>query len=182
VSLLLPAVKVISQLTKTNRFDCNIVLQSAGWCKCQRCWRLPPPLPGSPSNNVLPLSQCANSPLGCSASGYEVLLADTLGLLYDCARQDKVDNIRFILDVWSRQRLHLACTNGHAGLVRLLLSRGTTIIASNGSRNPRLNKFKAVEYTLYDKELQRVCEGLDEVKHARNKEANRLSSPWVLHI
>jgi hypothetical protein len=67
---------------------------------------------------------------------YEVLLADVSGLLYDCERQGKVNDIRFILDVWSRLRLHLACANGHAGLVRLLLSCGTTNVASNESGNP----------------------------------------------
>ncbi len=82
------------------------------------------------------LSRCAGSPLGCSASDYEALPDDVSGLLYDCARQGEVNDIRFILDVWSRRRLHLACANGHAGLVRLLLSRGTTNFASNGSRNP----------------------------------------------
>jgi hypothetical protein len=46
---------------------------------------------------------------------YEALLADVLGLLYNCATQGKVDNIRFIMDVWSRRWLHLACANGHAG-------------------------------------------------------------------
>jgi hypothetical protein len=61
---------------------------------------------------------------------------DVSGLLYDCARQGEVNDIRFILDVWSRRRLHLACTNDHAGLVRLILSRGTTNVASNGSGNP----------------------------------------------
>jgi hypothetical protein len=128
-----------------------------------------------------------------------VLLADALWLLYNCARQGKVDNIRFIQDVWSWRRLHLACANSHAGLVRLLLSCGTTNDVSNGSGNPRIDKFKvkteelneyqrlnwekrAVEYTLYDKELQRMCKGMDEVQHARNKEANRLSSAWVLCV
>ncbi len=33
-----------------------------------------------------------------------------------------------------------------------------------------------MEYTLYKKELQHACKGLDEVMHARNEEANRLSS------
>ncbi len=83
-----------------------------------------------------PLSQCANSSLGCSAPDYEAVPDDVLGLLYDCARQDEVNNIRFILDVWSRQRLHLACANGTLRLVRLLLSRGTTNVALNGSGNP----------------------------------------------
>jgi hypothetical protein len=73
---------------------------------------------------------------------YEALLADALGLLYDCARQGKVNNIQFILDVWSQRWLHLVCANGHAGLVWLLLSRGTTNVALNGSGNPRLDKFK----------------------------------------
>jgi hypothetical protein len=91
---------------------------------------------------TLPLSRCADSPLGCSALDYEVLLADASGLLYNCARQGKVDNMRFILDVWSQQRLHLACANGHTGLVWLLLSCGTTNVVSNGSGNPRLDKFK----------------------------------------
>ncbi len=85
---------------------------------------------------VLPLSLCANSPLGCSASDYEALPDDVAGLLYDCARQGEVNDIRFILDVWSRQRLHLACANGHAGLVWLILSRSTMNVASNGSGNP----------------------------------------------
>ncbi len=76
---------------------------------------------------------------------YEALLADASGLLYDCARQGKVDNIRFILDVWSRQRLHLACANGRAGLVQLLLSCSIMDVASNGSGNPRFNGFKVVE-------------------------------------
>ncbi len=30
-------------------------------------------------------------------------------------RKGEVNDIRFILDVWSRRRLHLACANGHAG-------------------------------------------------------------------
>ncbi len=85
------------------------------------------------------------------------------------------------------------CANGHVGLVRLLLSRGTTNVASNGSGNPRLDELKvekeeldeyqrldrerrAVEYTLYNKELRRVRKGLDEVEHARKDEADRLSS------
>ncbi len=102
------------------------VAAAAGESKQQRA----PPAP------VLPLSQCANSPLGCSTSDYEALPDDVLGLLYKCARQGKVNDIRFILDVWSRQKLHLACANGYAGLVQLLLSRSTTNIASNGSRNP----------------------------------------------
>ncbi len=87
----------------------------------------------------------------------------------------------------------MAAPNGHARLVRLILSCGITNVASNGSKNPRLDEFKvkkeeldeyqrldwerrAMEYTLYDKELRQVCKGLDKVKHARNKEANRLSS------
>ncbi len=78
---------------------------------------LPAPVP--------PLSLCADSPLGCSTSDYEALP----GLLYDCARQGKVNDIRFILDVWFWWRLHLACANGHAGLVRLLLSRSTMNVA-----------------------------------------------------
>ncbi len=73
---------------------------------------------------------------------YEELLADASGLLYNCARQGKVDDIRFILDVWSWRRLHLACVNCHAGIVWLLLSRGTTNVMSNGSGNPRLDEFK----------------------------------------
>ncbi len=122
-----------------------------------------------------------------------------MGLLYDCARQGKVDNIQFILDVWCRRRLHLACANGHARLVWLLLSRGTTNVTSNGSGNPRLDKFKvkkkklnkyqclnqerrAVEYMLYVKELRHVHKGLEEVEHARNEEAIRLFSPWVLRV
>ena len=96
----------------------------------------------APPAPVPPLSQCANSPLGCSALGNQVLLADALGLLCNCTRQGKVDNIRFILDVWYWRRLHLACANGHAGLVQLLLSRGTTNVALNGYRNPRLDEFK----------------------------------------
>ncbi len=99
----------------------------------QRCT---PPAPAPP------LSRCADSPLGCSASDYEVLLADTLGLLYNCTRQGKVDDMRFILDAWSRRRLYLACANGHTGLVWLLLSPSTTNVVSNGSGNPRLDKFK----------------------------------------
>ncbi len=83
-----------------------------------------------------PLSLCADFPLGCSASDYEALPDDVLGLLYDCARQGKVNDIRFILDVWSRRQLHLACANGYAGLVRLLLSRSTMNVTSNGSGNP----------------------------------------------
>ncbi len=71
--------------------------------------RRAPPAPAPP------LSRCANSLLGCSASDYEALLADASGLLYDCARQGEVDNICFILDVWSRRQLPLACANGHAG-------------------------------------------------------------------
>jgi hypothetical protein len=81
-------------------------------------------------------------PLGCSASDCEALLADASGLLYNYARQGKVNDIRFILDVWSQWRLHLVCANGHAGIVRLLLSRGTANVMSNGSRNPRLDEFK----------------------------------------
>ncbi len=61
---------------------------------------------------------------------------DVSGLLYDCARQGEVNNIWFILDVWSRRRLHLACANDHAGFVGLLLSPGTTNVVSNGSGNP----------------------------------------------
>jgi hypothetical protein len=167
-----------------------------GLCR-RHCWgvrsTMGPPAP------ALSLSQCANSPFGCSALGCEVLLADALGLLYNCMRQGEVDDIRFILDVWSWRGLHLACANGHAGLVQLLLSRGTTNVASNGSGNPRLNKFKvekeelnknqclnperrAVEYKLYNKELRRVCKGLDKVEHARNEEADMLNCPWVLCI
>jgi hypothetical protein len=71
-----------------------------------------------------------------------VLLADASGLLYNCARQGKVDAIWFILDIWSWQRLHLACANCHAGIVQLLLSRSNMNVTSNGSRNPRLGKFK----------------------------------------
>ncbi len=89
---------------------------------------LPAPVP--------PLSLCADSPLGCSASDYEALPDDVLGLLYDCARQGKVNDVRFILDVWSRRQLHLACANGHAGLVQLLLFRSTMNVTSNGSGNP----------------------------------------------
>ncbi len=75
--------------------------------------------------------------LGCSASDYMALLADASGLssanearakLYDCARHGEVDACRAILDVWSRRRLHIACANGHAGVVRLLLSRGATLL------------------------------------------------------
>jgi hypothetical protein len=152
-----------------------------------------PPVP------MPPLSQCTNSPLRCSVLGYEVLLADAFGLLYDCVRQGEVDNIRFILDVWSWRWLYLACANGHARLVWLLLFHGTTNFASNGCENPRLDKFKvkkeeldkyqclnrerrAVEYTLYDKELRCVHKGLDKVEHARSKEAGRLSFSWVLCV
>ncbi len=92
----------------------------------------------APPAPVPPLSQCANSPLGCSTSDYEALPDDVLGLLYNCARQGKVNDIRFIMDVWSQRWLHLACANGHAGLVQLLLSHGTMNIASNGSKNPGL--------------------------------------------
>mmetsp|Transcript_5614 Transcript_5614/g.14021 ORF Transcript_5614/g.14021 Transcript_5614/m.14021 type:complete len:1287 (-) Transcript_5614:183-4043(-) len=35
---------------------------------------------------------------------------------------------------------------------------------------------RAVEYTLYDKELRRAREGLDEIEHARNEEVDRLSA------
>eukprot|EP00581_Thalassiosira_minuscula_P013662 CAMPEP_0183727262 /NCGR_PEP_ID=MMETSP0737-20130205/25262_1 /TAXON_ID=385413 /ORGANISM="Thalassiosira miniscula, Strain CCMP1093" /LENGTH=1291 /DNA_ID=CAMNT_0025958855 /DNA_START=198 /DNA_END=4073 /DNA_ORIENTATION=- len=35
---------------------------------------------------------------------------------------------------------------------------------------------RAVEYTLYDKELRRAREGLDEVEHARNDEVDRLGA------
>lgn len=35
---------------------------------------------------------------------------------------------------------------------------------------------RAVEYTLYDKELRRAREGLDEVEHARNEEVDKLGS------
>jgi hypothetical protein len=96
----------------------------------------------APLAPALPLSQCTNSPLGCSALDYEALLADVLGLLYDCARQGKVNDIQFILHVWSWRRLHLVCANGHAGLVQLLLSHGTTNVASNGSRNPCLTSLR----------------------------------------
>jgi hypothetical protein len=48
---------------------------------------------------MLPLSLCADSSLGCSTLDYEVLPDDMSGLLYNCARQGKVINIRFILDV-----------------------------------------------------------------------------------
>jgi hypothetical protein len=95
---------------------------------------LPAPVP--------PLSLCANSPLGYSASDYEALPDDVSGLLYDCARQGEVNNIRFILDVWSRQRLHLACANGHARLVRLLLSCSTMNVTSKGSGNPGLTSLR----------------------------------------
>ena len=91
---------------------------------------LPAPVP--------PLYLCADFPLGCSASDYEALPDDVSGLLYDCARQGKVNDIRFILDVWFRRRLHLACANGHAGLMRLLLSCSTMNVTSNGSGNPGL--------------------------------------------
>ena len=84
----------------------------------------------------------SDSPLGCFAPDYEVLPDDVSGLLYDCARQGKVKDIRFILDVWSRRRLHLVCANGHPGLVRLLLSRGTTNVTSNGSGNPGLTSLR----------------------------------------
>ncbi len=89
---------------------------------------LPAPVP--------PLSLCANFPLGCSASDYEALPDDLLGLLYDCARQGKVNNIRFVLDIWSWWQLHLACANGHAGLMRLLLSHVKWVW------EPRLDEFK----------------------------------------
>jgi hypothetical protein len=69
----------------------------------------------APPAPVPSLSQFAKSPIGCSAFDYEELLADALGLLYDCARQGKVDVIQVIVDVWSQRRLHLACANGHAG-------------------------------------------------------------------
>ncbi len=140
MSLLLPTVKIVSQLTKTRHFDndtliCRTVqmpalLASAAAATGESKQQRAPPAP------MLPLSQCADSPLGCSVLDYEALPDDVLGLLYDCARQGKVNNIRFILDVWSRRWLHLACANGYAGLVRLLLSCGTTNIASNGSGNP----------------------------------------------
>ena len=99
----------------------------------QQC-ALPAPVP--------PLSLCAKFPLGCSASDYEALPDDVLGLLYDCARQGKVINVRFILDVWYQRQLHLACANGHAGLVRLLLSRSTMNVTSNGSGNPGLTSLR----------------------------------------
>lgn len=35
---------------------------------------------------------------------------------------------------------------------------------------------RAVEYTLYDKELRRAREGLDEVEHSRNEEVDKLST------
>ncbi len=95
---------------------------------------LPAPMP--------PLSLCTNFPLGCSASDYEALPDDVLGLLYDYARRGEVNDIRFILDVWSRRQLHLACANGHAGLVRLLLSRSTMNVTSNGSGNPGLTSLR----------------------------------------
>jgi hypothetical protein len=91
---------------------------------------------------MLPLSLCVDSPLGCSTSDYEALPDNMSGLLYDCARQGEVNDIRFILDVWSRRRLHLACANGHAGLVRLLLSHSTMNVTSNGSRNPGLTSLR----------------------------------------
>ena len=90
----------------------------------------------APPAPVPTLSRCADSPLGCSASDYEALPDDVSGLLFDCARQGEVNDIRFIMDVWSWRRLHLACANGHAGLVWLLLSRGPMDIASNGTGNP----------------------------------------------
>ncbi len=99
----------------------------------QRC-ALPAPVP--------PLFLCANFPLGCSALDYEALPDDVLGLLYNCARQGKVNDIWFILDVWSRRQLHLACANGHAGLVRLLLSHSTMNVTSNGSGNPGLTSLR----------------------------------------
>jgi hypothetical protein len=101
---------------------------------------------------------------------YEVLLADALGLLYNCARQGKVDDIRFILDVWSWCRLHLACANGHARLVWLLLSRGTTNVASNGSGNPKLGKFKVED----DK---RTRERHDERTRGRRDKRQRNNQP-----
>ncbi len=47
----------------------------------------------TPPAPVPTLSQCTNSPLGCSASDYEALLDDVVGLLYDCAGQGKVNDI-----------------------------------------------------------------------------------------
>ena len=35
---------------------------------------------------------------------------------------------------------------------------------------------RAVEYTLYDKELRRAREGLDEIEHSRNEEVDKLSN------
>ncbi len=67
VSLLLPAVKIVSQLTKTHHFDNDT---SAKRCRCQRRRPLPPPPPGSPSNDAPPLPPCRpypdapTSPLG----------------------------------------------------------------------------------------------------------------------
>ncbi len=124
VSLLLPVVKIVSQLTKTQALSASAAA-AAGESEQRR----------APPASVPTLSRCANSPLGCSAWDYEVLPDDVSGLLKDCARQGKVNNIRFILDVWSWQRLHLACANGYVGLVRLLLSLSTTNVTSNGSGN-----------------------------------------------
>ncbi len=100
---LLLAVKIVLQLTKTHCFDngtliCRTVQMSAS---------LPPAATAAgeseqqhaPPAPVPTLSRCANSPLGCSVLDYEALPDDVSGLLYDCARQGKVNNIRFILDV-----------------------------------------------------------------------------------
>ncbi len=118
---LLPAVKISSQLTKALHFDDNYrtlicwtvqmsaLSASAAAAAGESEQRRAPPAPAPP------LSQCADSPLGCSVSDYEAHLADASGVLYDCARQGEVDDIRFILDVWSRRQLHLACANGHVG-------------------------------------------------------------------
>jgi hypothetical protein len=71
-----------------------------------------PPPPRSLSNKVpptapaLPPSQCADPPLGCSASDYMALLADALGFssaneahtkLYNCVRHGKVNACQAIL-------------------------------------------------------------------------------------
>jgi hypothetical protein len=133
VSLLLPAVKIVSKLTKTHHFDndtliCRTVQMSALLASATAATR--------ESKQQQPPPRCTNSPLGCSALDYKVLPDDMSGLLYDCARQGKVNDIRFILDVWSWWRLHLACANGYVVLVRLLLSLNTMNVASNGSRNP----------------------------------------------
>ncbi len=71
----------------------SVLLASASDATGESKQQRPPPAPAPP------LSRCTDSLLGCSALGYELLLAGALKLLYDWARQGKVDNIRFILDV-----------------------------------------------------------------------------------